>query len=102
MIETKESDIGTQDQGEVVERPGVRVSWAWIFPFLAAGAVVWLFWSQWKSKGPEIEIQFDDAPGLQAGKTLLIYRGVDAGKVTKHWRRCTCLLSRLTSGQSGA
>ena len=82
MIETKESDTEAEDRGEVVERPGVRVSWAWIFPILAAGAVVWLFWSQWKSKGPEIEIQFDDAPGLQAGKTLLIYRGVDAGKVT--------------------
>ena len=82
MIETKESDTEAEDRGEVVERPGVRVSWAWIFPILAAGAVVWLFWSQWKSKGPEIEIQFDDAPGLEAGKTLLIYRGVDAGKVT--------------------
>jgi hypothetical protein len=32
--------------------------------------------------GPEIEISFDEVPGIQAGKTPLVYRGVDAGMVT--------------------
>ena len=71
------------DQGEIVERSSLRVSWAWIFPLMAAAAAAWLFWSNWKSKGPEIEIRFDSAPGLQAGKSPLIYRGVEAGKVTR-------------------
>jgi paraquat-inducible protein B len=82
MTEEGDPDNDKTDQGEVVERSGLRVSWAWLFPLFAAGAAVWLFWSNWKSKGPEIEILFDSAPGLQAGKTPLIYRGVEAGKVT--------------------
>ncbi len=70
------------DHGEIIARPHRRLSWAWLFPVLAAAAAGWLFWSQWKANGPEIEIQFEEAPGLQAGKTPLIYRGIDAGKVT--------------------
>lgn len=71
------------DYGKVVRRPGLRVSWAWVFPILAAAATAWLFWSHWKSNGPEIEIEFETAPGMQAGKTPLIYRGVTAGIVNK-------------------
>jgi paraquat-inducible protein B len=71
-----------EDQGEVVRRAGFRVSWAWLFPIIAAAATAWLFWSEWKSEGPEIEVQFESAPGIQAGKTQLFYRGVAAGQVT--------------------
>ena len=81
MTESGPPSAEAEDHGEIVERSGVRLSWAWIFPVLAAAAAIWLFWSQWKSRGPEIEIQFEEAPGLQAGKTQLTYRGVDAGKV---------------------
>ena len=70
------------DHGEVVQRPGLRIAWAWLFPVLAAAATAWLFWSNWKANGPEIEITFESAPGIQAGKTPLIYRGVTAGEVT--------------------
>lgn len=70
------------DHGQVVSHPGVRISWAWVFPILAAAAAGWLFWSNWKSKGPEIEIEFQSAPGIQAGKTPLVYRGVTVGAVT--------------------
>jgi paraquat-inducible protein B len=35
------------------------------------------------SIGPEIEIRFADAPGMEGGKTPLIFRGVVAGTVTK-------------------
>lgn len=71
------------DHGKVVRQHGMRISWAWLFPLLAAAATAWLFWSNWKSNGPEVEISFDNAPGIQAGKTPLIYRGVTAGMVTK-------------------
>jgi len=70
------------DHGEVVQRARTRISMAWIFPVLAAAASAWLFWSHWKSNGPEVEILFDTAPGIQAGKTPLVYRGVTAGTVT--------------------
>lgn len=70
------------DHGELVARPRPRLSLAWIFPILAALATGWLFWSHWVSNGPEIEIQLESAPGMQAGKTPLIYRGVTSGIVT--------------------
>ncbi|MGH8045919.1 MAG: MlaD family protein [Chthoniobacterales bacterium] len=82
MSEDKHAQNEPKDHGEIVRRPGVHISWAWLFPVLAAAATAWLFWSDWKSNGPEIEVVFDTAPGMQAGKTPLIYRGVQAGKVT--------------------
>ncbi len=74
-----------QDHGQIVHRARLRISWAWVFPILAAIATFWLFWSDWRSNGPEIEITFDDAPGIQSGKTPLIYRGVSSGTVTGIW-----------------
>lgn len=71
------------DFGEVVKSRRLPAVWAWIFPVLAAAAATWLFWTNWKSEGPEIRIHFEEAPGIQAGKTLLIYRGVTSGKVTR-------------------
>lgn len=71
------------DHGEIVTHPGVRVSWAWLFPVLAALAAGYLFWTNWKSQGPQIEVEFADVPGIQAGKTQLIYRGVVAGIVNR-------------------
>lgn len=71
------------DHGEVVPSPRLHLSWAWLFPVLAALAAGWLFWSNWKSNGPEIEIEFESVPGIQAGKTQLIYRGVVAGLVSR-------------------
>jgi paraquat-inducible protein B len=71
-----------EDHGEVVTHSRSRLSWAWLFPVLAAAACAWLFWNTWRSNGPEIEVQFEAAPGIQAGKTPLYYRGVAAGEVT--------------------
>ncbi|HEY5778496.1 MAG TPA: MlaD family protein [Terrimicrobiaceae bacterium] len=83
MTEEKGSGNSPVDYGEIVQRPRTRISWAWLFPVLAAGAAIWMFWSHWKSSGPEIEVLFHSAPGIQAGKSLLYYRGVEAGKVTR-------------------
>ena len=76
-----ETNNEQQDHGEVVARPGLRISWAWLFPILAALAAGWLFWTDWKSQGPEIEVEFATAPGIEPGKTNLVYRGVMAGTV---------------------
>ena len=71
-----------EDHGEVVPQARRTISWAWVFPLLAAAATIWLFWSNWRAHGPEIEVVFDSAPGIQAGKTPLLYRGMKAGEVT--------------------
>ena len=70
-------------EAEIVAASRSGISWAWLFPILALAATGWLFWSNWKSKGPEIIIHFATAPGIEPGKTVLIYRGVQAGTVSK-------------------
>jgi paraquat-inducible protein B len=69
------------DHGEVLRQRG-GLSWAWLFPLIALGAAGWMYWDHVNSMGPEIQIRFADAPGIEEGKTSLIYRGVVAGKVT--------------------
>ncbi len=72
----------TDDSGEVVPARHGHVSWVWLFPILALAATSWLFWKNWSSLGPEITINFVQAPGMQPRKTALVYRGVQAGTVT--------------------
>jgi paraquat-inducible protein B len=70
-----------RDYGKVVTHANMRLSWVWLFPLLALLVTGWFFWNKYQSEGPCIEIEFHEAPGIQANKTLLFYRGVAAGKV---------------------
>lgn len=81
MSDHENQIIEPEDHGKVVRRHRLRISWIWLFPLLAAAATAWLFWSNWKANGPMIEVEFEAAPGIQAGKTPLLYRGVTAGIV---------------------
>ncbi len=81
-MESDKPTPDTEDHGEVVRGGRWRISVAWIFPVLAVAVAGWLFWSNWSSQGPEITIDFEAAPGLQAGKSVLIYRGAQAGRIT--------------------
>jgi len=71
-----------EDHGQVV-RGRRRVSWAWLFPVIALVASGWMYFDYLDSIGPEIQIRFASAPGMEEGKTRLIFRGVTAGTVTK-------------------
>jgi paraquat-inducible protein B len=71
-----------KDHGMVVSHTGRKWSLAWLFPLFALAIAGWYFVGQWKERGPEIEIHFPEAPGMVAGKTQLIYRGVPCGRVT--------------------
>lgn len=70
-----------EDHGRVATKIKQGVVWVWIFPAIAAAAAAWLFWNQWSSRGPLIEIVFESAPGIVAGKTQLLYRGLESGMV---------------------
>jgi paraquat-inducible protein B len=70
------------DHGKVVKKSSPLLSLTWLFPLLASAAAFWFFWQNWKSEGPEIEIRFVAAPGIQGGKTPIIFRGVTVGDVT--------------------
>lgn len=47
----------------------------------AAAVGLWLLFSAWSAKGPEITIRFRTAAGLIAGKTVVKYRDVVVGTV---------------------
>jgi paraquat-inducible protein B len=70
-----------KDHGVIVPKKRFQISWVWLFPVMAASAAGYMFAHEWFSKGPEITIDFSNAPGIRAGKTALIYRGVVAGEV---------------------
>lgn len=83
-MKSEESENANDEvEGEIVAARRSSVAWAWLFPLMALAATGWLYWSNWKAKGPEILIHFQEAPGIEPGKTVLIYRGVQAGAVSK-------------------
>jgi paraquat-inducible protein B len=53
----------------------------WVVPLLAAAIGVWMGARELYERGPEITIDFTDASGVEAGKTILEYKGVAAGTV---------------------
>ena len=58
-----------------------RVPLVWIVPLVALGIVVWMFVREWRSRGPEITIEFANGSGIEAGKTVLEHKGVSVGTV---------------------
>lgn len=53
----------------------------WSLPIAALALVLWMGYQSITSKGLEITITFNDGQGLLAGKTLLLYKGIEVGKV---------------------
>ena len=59
--------------------PGVSL--IWVVPVLALGLAVWLLAREWRSRGPEITIEFADGSGLEPGQTKVEYKGVAVGEI---------------------
>ena len=55
----------------------------WVVPILAVLIGGWMLWKNLSSKGPEIEIRFETADGIIAGKTELKARSVTVGRVSR-------------------
>ncbi|HXI70797.1 MAG TPA: MlaD family protein [Verrucomicrobiae bacterium] len=75
------TELPAEVEAEIIPARRRGFSWAWLFPILALIATTWLYWDNWKSRGPEITIYFDTAPGIEPSKTVLSYLGVKAGVV---------------------
>ena len=60
---------------------GGGLSTIWIIPILAIVLGVWMVVYSFMNEGPELEISFNNADGLTAGKTKLKYLSVDIGQV---------------------
>ena len=65
-----------------VTRPRRRLlSPVWIIPLVAAALGLWLVVKYYSSKGPTIEVTFETAEGIIAGKTPVLCRSVNIGTV---------------------
>jgi paraquat-inducible protein B len=58
-----------------------RVSIVWLVPIVALVIALGIAWQTWSSRGPVIEIVFDDAAGVTPGVTELRFRDVVVGRV---------------------
>src|SRR5258708_4459246 len=76
-------DLDGLPQATVVPRKRGRISVIWIIPILAAVVAIGIAIQRIRSEGPTIEIVFSAAEGIEAGKTLVKYKDVDIGRVTK-------------------
>jgi paraquat-inducible protein B len=66
-----------------VPRKSTRISVVWIIPILAAVVAIGIAVQSILSQGPTITIVLKEAQGIEAGKTLIKYKDVNIGQVTK-------------------
>ena len=57
------------------------VSAVWLVPAIALFISLFVAWMDYASRGPVIELIFDDASGLEAGKTVIKHRNVEVGTI---------------------
>jgi paraquat-inducible protein B len=66
-------------EAEVATSRGISI--VWLVPLVAAVIGIWLAYTTLQERGPTITITFDDAEGLEAGKTKIKYKDVEVGSV---------------------
>src|SRR5919106_1306513 len=66
---------------EVAVQKRRGISLVWLIPLVAGAIALWLGYTTLQEKGPTITIVFDNAEGLEAGKTQVKYLNVDVGLV---------------------
>ncbi len=57
------------------------ISLVWLIPIITALIGGWLIFKTLSEKGPQIEITFKTAEGIEAGKTKIKYKDIDIGVV---------------------
>ncbi len=68
-------------QAEVRASVRPRISSVWIIPIIAAVLAGGLAWRTLSERGPTITLSFENADGLEAGKTIVSHRSVPIGTV---------------------
>jgi paraquat-inducible protein B len=72
-------DSDVVPQAEVKAARGISI--VWLVPLVAAVIGIWLAYTTLQERGPTITITFDNAEGLEAGKTKVKYKDVEVGTV---------------------
>jgi paraquat-inducible protein B len=60
---------------------GKKLTAIWIIPLVAVVLGIWMVVYTFMTEGPEVEIRFKTAVGLEAGKTRVKFRNVEMGMV---------------------
>ncbi|MEQ9346488.1 MAG: MlaD family protein [Thalassospira sp.] len=81
MIDENTSSFDRRPGVPDVKKGWSRFSIIWLVPLVALIIGGWLLWRDIVSKGPEINVTFQTADGISAGKTAVRYRDVDVGQV---------------------
>ena len=76
-------DQSLEPKPKVGRRPKRNLAWVWLIPLVAALIGASIVWREWASRGPQIEISFRSANGIEQGKTQIKYRDVIIGQVTE-------------------
>lgn len=66
-----------------VVKPKRGISAVWLLPIIALGIALWLLYKDITSAGLEITVSFENGSGISAGKTPVIYQGINVGKVSR-------------------
>jgi paraquat-inducible protein B len=74
-------DSDRRSVAEAVVATRRRPSIVWLVPLVAALVGGFVAWRTFSERGPEIEIEFKNADGLEAGKTKVKYKDVEVGLV---------------------
>ena len=84
LLEAGPQGAGLPESGlpEAKVSKGERLSLVWLLPLLALAVGGWLAYKTWAEQGPTISISFQNASGLQAGKTKVRFKDVEIGQVT--------------------
>jgi paraquat-inducible protein B len=56
--------------------------WIWAVPIAAVAIVLWLLLRSISSRGIDVTVVYNDAAGMHAGDTRVMYHGVEVGRVT--------------------
>ena len=78
MSETKNLDSSIEQVNIKNER---GISPLWMLPLLALCLGGWLVYSAFMEAGQRVQIYFEDAQGLIAGRTTIRYQGLEVGMV---------------------
>ncbi|HTV51873.1 MAG TPA: MlaD family protein [Steroidobacteraceae bacterium] len=66
-----------------VVHPTRSPGWIWAVPLAALGIVIWLLVRSIASRGIDVSVSFEDAYGMQAGSTKVLYRGITVGRLSR-------------------
>ena len=74
-------EMSPSETAQAVVRTKKGISIVWVVPLVAILIGGWLAYKAVTEKGPTITITFEDAEGLEAGKTKIKFKDVEVGQV---------------------